>query len=283
MKVVASVRDMQEISQKIRSEGKKIALVPTMGFLHDGHLSLIGIARKNADVTVTSIFVNPAQFGENEDFQKYPRDLERDKRLSESAGCDFLFTPSSDEVYPGNFVTFVSVEELTSVLEGASRPTHFRGVTTVVAKLFNIVKPHMAVFGQKDAQQVAVVKRMARDLNLDIDILVGPIVREKDGLAMSSRNVYLSPAERAESIVLSRSLQRARELIEGGERQSSAIKSEMTKLISAKPSARIDYISVADSSSLQEIDNLKPGSEVLISLAVRFGSTRLIDNFLLKI
>ena len=274
---------MQAAAESLRLQGKRIALVPTMGFLHEGHLSLIRLARQHADVVVTSIFVNPAQFAPTEDFSKYPRDLTRDKSLAESAGTGCLFTPSTDEIYPSPFLTYVTVEEITSRLEGKFRPTHFRGVATVVAKLFNIVKPHVAVFGQKDAQQAAVIRQLARDLNFDLRVIIGPIVREPDGLAMSSRNVYLSASERAESVVLCQSLQRAKELVSGGQRQSSAILSEMTKMISSKKSAAIDYISIADASTLEEVSLLTPGPEILVSLAVKFGSTRLIDNILLTV
>jgi len=274
---------MQSLSRNLQAQGKKIGVVPTMGFLHEGHSSLIRLAKRHADMVVTTIFVNPAQFAPNEDFSKYPRDLERDKRLGESAGTDFLFIPETPDMYPGNYSTYVHVEELTAVLEGASRPTHFRGVTTIVAKLFNIVKPQIAVFGQKDAQQVAVIIKMVKDLNFDIEIIVAPIVREPDGLAMSSRNVYLSSADRADSVVLSQSLGRAREMIEHGERKSSAIITEMSKMISRKPSARIDYISIADAVTLRECTTLVSGMQILVSLAVRFGTTRLIDNLLLTI
>lgn len=274
---------MQSLSRNLQAQGKKIGTVPTMGFLHEGHSSLIRLAKRHADIVVTTIFVNPTQFGPNEDFSKYPRDLEHDKKIASSAGTDYLFIPETPDMYPGNYSTYVHVEELTAVLEGASRPTHFRGVTTVVAKLFNIVKPQIAVFGQKDAQQAAVIKKMVKDLNFDVEIIVGPIVREPDGLAMSSRNVYLSSADRADSVVLSQSLGRAREMIEHGERQSSAIITEMSKMISRKPSARIDYISIADAMKLQECTTLVSGMQILVSLAVRFGTTRLIDNLLLTI
>jgi pantoate--beta-alanine ligase len=252
-----------------------------MGYLHEGHLSLMRIARQHAEVVVTSIFVNPAQFGPSEDFAKYPRDLERDRRLAASAGTDILFVPTVDEMYPGGYASYVSVERVTDVLEGKVRPGHFKGVATVVAKLFHCAEPHVAVFGQKDAQQVAVIKRMTLDLNFGVEIVVAPIVREPDGLAMSSRNVYLSAQERAQAAVLSRSLALASELVGGGERRSDAVVKAMTSLIAAQPAAAIDYISVADASTLQELAALSPGRQVLVSLAVRFGATRLIDNALL--
>jgi len=274
---------MQSLSNDLRMKGKRIGVVPTMGYLHEGHLSLIRIARRHADVVVTTIFVNPTQFGTNEDFSRYPRDLERDKRLASSAGTDFLFVPETQEIYPRTYFTYVNVEELTAVLEGKSRPTHFRGVTTIVTKLFNITKPHVAVFGQKDAQQVAVIKQMVTDLHFDIEIVVAPIIREQDGLAMSSRNVYLSSTERADSAVLSQSLQRAQELIEQGERNSSVLMTEISNMILRKPSAQIDYISIADAITLRECTVLGTGMKILILLAVRFGATRLIDNALLTI
>ena len=272
---------MQTAAEKLRVQGKTIGVVPTMGFLHEGHLSLIRIAKQHADVVITTIFVNPTQFAPTEDFAKYPRDLQRDTRLAASAGSDVLFVPETREMYPDGYVTYVGVEQLTSVLEGKMRPTHFRGVTTVVAKLFNITKPHVAVFGQKDAQQAVVIKQMAHDLNFDVRIIVAPIVREPDGLAMSSRNVYLSPSDRAQSLVLSRSLRHAEEMIAGGERNTETIRAAMLKLISAQPSAAVDYVSLADPGTLQEQQNLAPGETVLVSLAVRFGATRLIDNSLI--
>jgi pantoate--beta-alanine ligase len=283
MKIVTGILEMQNAAHDLRAEGKRIALVPTMGYLHEGHLSLMRIARQHAEAVVTSIFVNPTQFGPTEDFAKYPRDIERDTRLAAAAGTDILFVPSSAEMYPDGYATYISVERITEVLEGKVRPTHFRGVATVVAKLFHCTEPHVAVFGQKDAQQVAVIRRMALDLNFGVEIAVAPIVREPDGLAMSSRNVYLSPGERAQATVLSRSLLLAAELARGGERHSDAIKKAMTSLISAQPAANIDYISVADSSTLEELPALAPGAHVLVSLAVRFGATRLIDNTLLTI
>ena len=254
-----------------------------MGYLHEGHLSLIRIAKERSDVVILTIFVNPTQFAPNEDLAQYPRDFDRDKSLAENSGVDILFAPPTAEMYADGFVTYVSVEKLTSVLEGKARPTHFRGVTTIVAKLFNCSRPHIAVFGQKDAQQAAVIKQMAKDLDFDIDIVVGPIIREADGLAMSSRNVYLSLDERRESPVLHASLTMAEEMIRGGERSAGRIISAMTNLIAEKPHARIDYISVADLHHLEEQSVLSTGEEVLISLAVRFGRTRLIDNTIITV
>ncbi|MDI6765711.1 MAG: pantoate--beta-alanine ligase [Bacteroidota bacterium] len=281
MKIISSIKEMQRISDELRLQSKKIAVVPTMGYLHEGHLSLMKIAKINSDVLVTTIFVNPTQFGPNEDFNTYPRDIESDKELAGSIGTDILFIPTREEMYPSDFLTYIEIEKITNVLEGKSRPTHFRGVTTVVAKLFNITKPNIAVFGQKDAQQAIVIQQMVKNLNFDIEILIAPIVRESDGLAMSSRNTYLSEAERKESVALYQSLQLAKKLIEDGEWNCSLIISEMKKLISTKPSAKIDYISIADAETLEELPVLQDGKRMLISLAVRFGTTRLIDNIII--
>lgn len=278
MKIVPSIAEMQSIADALRKDATRIGVVPTMGFLHEGHLSLIRLAGRHADVVVTTIFVNPTQFAPHEDYAQYPRDIDRDARLAHDAGSHFLFTPESPAMYPDHYRTYVSVDEITSVLEGKVRPTHFRGVTTVVAKLFNITRPHVAVFGQKDAQQVAVIQRMVHDLNFDIEIIVGPIVREPDGLAMSSRNVFLSPAERVQSLSLSRSLNLAEKMIREGARAAESVRAEMLKLIRSQPTAAVDYISFADPVTLQEKDTLHEKEPVLVSLAVRIGATRLIDN-----
>lgn len=283
MDSISSIAEMQRVAENVRSAGKRIGLVPTMGYLHEGHLSLIRTAHHHADTVIVTIFVNPTQFAPHEDFLKYPRDLERDKKLAEGAGADILFTPETTAMYLDGYHTYVDVEKITKVLEGKSRPTHFRGVTTVVAKLFNITKPHVAVFGQKDAQQAMVVMQMVRDLNFDVEIIVAPIVREQDGLAMSSRNVYLLPRERADAAVLSQSLKLAEELIRGGERLSDRIIKQMQTLISSKPTAEVDYISIADASTLEELPHLHSGDSVLISLAVRVGTTRFIDNSMVTI
>jgi pantoate--beta-alanine ligase len=276
--IIHDIDEMQRRADSIRSSGQRIGLVPTMGALHDGHLSLVRIARERADAVITTVFVNPRQFGQGEDFDRYPRDLVRDLRLASSAGTDLLFAPEPAAMYPAAYRTFVHVEELTDVLEGAMRPGHFRGVTTVVSKLFMITKPHMAVFGQKDAQQAAVIRRMVRDLNFDITIVVAPTVREKDGLAMSSRNVYLTAEQRREAPAVHRSLLLAEEALRGGERNASAIRKRMGELIVRDSSGIPDYISVADAESLREVDFCSPGQSLLVSLAVRFGTTRLIDN-----
>lgn len=278
MDIIASISDMQRRAEVLRMQGRRIGVVPTMGYLHEGHLSLIRTIRKQVDTVITTIFVNPTQFAPHEDFSKYPRDLERDKRLAETAGTDILFVPDRAAMYPGGYQTFVEVENMTKVLEGKSRPTHFRGVTTVVTKLFHITKPHLAIFGQKDAQQAAVIQRMVKDLDFDIEIIVAPIVREQDGLAMSSRNVYLSPEERADATVLYQALSLAEEEIRRGQRESASIIEQMTRLISSRKTTSIDYISIADARTLEELSQLPSARTVLISLAVRVGSTRLIDN-----
>ncbi len=276
--VIRDIPAMQARAEAIRQSGSTIAVVPTMGALHEGHCTLIRAARQQCDVVITTIFVNPTQFGPGEDFEAYPRDLERDVTLAHDAGTDYVFAPSSRDVYATDHQTYVAVEQLTSVLEGRSRPGHFRGVTTVVAKLFNMTHPHVAVFGQKDAQQVVVIKRMVRDLNFRVEIVVVPVVREPDGLAMSSRNAYLSAAERREAPVLYRSLCQARTDVLSGEHSGAAIVSRMQELISSRSSAEIDYCSVAHAESLEELQTIVPGVPVLVSLAARFGSTRLIDN-----
>jgi pantoate--beta-alanine ligase len=276
--LIRDPREMQSAADLLRRSGKHIAVVPTMGALHEGHLSLVRIARTRADVVVVTIFVNPTQFGPGEDFARYPRPLERDLALAHEAGAERVFVPSASEMYPAGFETFVSLEETSKVLEGASRPGHFRGVATVVTKLLNLTKPHVAVFGQKDAQQVAVIRRLVRDLNIDCEIVVGPTVREPDGLAMSSRNVYLTPEERQQAPVLYRSLQLAGEMIRNGERDAETIRSAIADRIRAGSQGKIDYISIAGADDLRELQKVKPGLTVLVSLAVRFGGTRLIDN-----
>ena len=281
MKIVKSIREMQKLSDELRCQGKKIGFVPTMGYLHEGHLSLLREAKKRCDVLVMSIFVNPTQFGPNEDFEQYPRDFDRDKNLAEKEGCDIIFYPEAKEMYPENYLTHVEVEKITTILCGASRPGHFRGVTTVVAKLFNAVKPHVAVFGQKDAQQAIVIKRMARDLNFDIDIVVAPIVREADGLAMSSRNIYLSPDERKQALVLNRSLAEAERLILSGEKSTTIIKKKMEEMINEQPDAKIDYVEILHPETLEFQTDIQ--SDVLIALAVKIGRTRLIDNRIVQL
>jgi len=281
MEIIRTITEMQQKAEELRLSGIKIGLVPTMGYLHKGHLRLLDIAKKNCDVTVMSIFVNPTQFGPEEDLDKYPCDFERDERLAKDRGCDFIFYPDVKEIYPESYRTYVTVEEITKSLCGASRPIHFRGVTTVVAKLFNIVKPHVAVFGQKDAQQSIVIKQMVRDLNFDIKIIIGPIVREKDGLAMSSRNRYLSTEERKDALVLYNSLQTAKKMLESGVLDSREIKSTIEKIINSVSSSKIDYIEIVSIADLLPIKQLS--GEILIALAVVVGKTRLIDNMMVRV
>ncbi len=280
MKVVRKIKRMQSIAWEAKRKGKTIGFVPTMGYLHEGHLNLVRIARKRSDLSVVSIFVNPLQFGPKEDFKEYPRDINRDKKLLEREKVDILFYPDEKEMYPDDFATYIKIERLTEGLCGRSRPGHFQGVATVVGKLFNIVMPDFAVFGQKDAQQALVIKRMVRDLNLPIKIIVAPTVREKDGLAMSSRNIYLAPNERKEATVLYHSLMMAREMIKKGERNPSLIIGKMREMIEEK-NGKIDYISIVDTKELRDLDLIK--GEVLIALAVYFGKTRLIDNIILEV
>ncbi|MFQ5798545.1 MAG: pantoate--beta-alanine ligase [Bacteroidota bacterium] len=277
-RVISSSHEMQRVSEELRLSSKRIGVVPTMGYLHEGHLSLIRIAKDHSDVVITSIFVNPTQFAPHEDFEKYPRDFDRDRRLAEEAGTDILFCPDTKNMYPEPYLTYVEVKDITEVFEGKSRPIYFLGVTTIVTKLLHITKPHVAVFGQKDAQQAVVIKQMTRDLNFDVDIIVAPIVREPDGLAMSSRNLYLSPEERKDAVIIYESLQLAERMIRNGERNGKAVISAMKKLIERNKNATVDYISIADGERLTELGALESNQSVLISLAVRIGNTRLIDN-----
>ena len=281
MKIIKSPKTMQRVCRGIKQKGKIIGFVPTMGYLHEGHLSLVRVAKKKSDVLVVSIFINPTQFGPKDDFKRYPKDLKRDKRLLKEIGCDFLFVPDIKNMYPEGYDTYVEVENLTRILEGASRPEHFKGVTTIVAKLFNIVQPDIAVFGQKDFQQAVVIKRMVKDLNFPVKIIVAPTIREKSGLALSSRNLYLSDEEKKQALVLYQSLNLAKKMIESGERDSRRIKNRMRLLIQKKPKAKIDYIAINDSETLRPLKKLK--GNVLISLAVRVGKTRLIDNVRIKV
>lgn len=279
MKTITDVREMQNLSLEARRQGKTVAFVPTMGFLHEGHLSLLREGRRRGDLLVLSLFVNPTQFGAGEDFESYPRDLRRDSELAGGAGTDVLFAPEAKSMYPRGYATSVDVEGLTDTLCGASRPGHFRGVTTVVAKLFNIVQPHVALFGEKDFQQLAVIRRMAADLNLPVEVVGMPIVREGDGLAMSSRNVYLSAEERSQALVLSRSLQRGREMVRGGAKECSEILARLRSMIEEQPDARIDYLQICHRDTLQEQERVD-GDSVLL-MAVFIGKTRLIDNGIL--
>ena len=281
MKIVKTITKTREHIKLARSKGLTVGLVPTMGYLHEGHLTLMRECKKKCDVTVVSIFVNPLQFGPNEDYAKYPRDLERDASLAESVGVDWLFCPEPEEVYPVNYSTFVEVENLADSLCGKSRPGHFRGVTTVVNKLFNIVQPNYAFFGQKDAQQVLVIKKMVRDLLIDLEIVTVPIVREIDGLALSSRNVYLSREERRAALVLSLSLSMAQDAVKSGERDVPVLKNKVQQMISAESLAKIDYVEILSLPDLEEKELLT--GPALLALAVFFGKTRLIDNVVLEV
>ncbi len=272
---------MTQISLKWRKEGQKIAFVPTMGYFHEGHLSLIRLARKKGDRLVVSVFVNPTQFGPQEDFEKYPRDKKRDIELAKKEGVDVLFCPSKEEMYPPEYQTYVEVTELSRPLCGESRPGHFRGVATVVLKLFNIIRPHLAVFGEKDYQQLLVIKKMVQDLNLLVEIVSHPIVREIDGLAMSSRNVYLSSEERKSALSLFKSLKLAQELVKKGERNSDKIRKTVRDFILSHPYTKIDYIELRDPKNL--IEKKEISGPTLLALAVFVGQTRLIDNIILEI
>ena len=281
MQVITQIGQLKQIIYTAKREGKTIGLVPTMGYLHEGHLTLMRRARQEQGLVIATLFVNPLQFGPQEDYADYPRDLERDCRLAESTGIDVLFAPSVDEMYPagnGKILSFVDVEQITATLCGASRPGHFRGVATVVTKLFNIAEADVAYFGQKDAQQVAVIRRMTEDLNMNVKIVAVPIVREPDGLAMSSRNKYLAPAQRQAALVLSLSLERAASLLAAGERDSALILAAVRELIDQQPLAEIDYVSLVDPLSLAAIERVE--QQALLALAVKFGKTRLIDNML---
>jgi len=289
VKVYRSVGSLIKKVREIKRKGLKIGLVPTMGFLHEGHMSLVKGARKDADRVIVTIFVNPAQFGPREDFKKYPRGLAKDIELCEKEGADIIFAPGANEMYPEGFSTYVNVEKLTDTLCGASRPGHFRGVATIVAKLFNIACPDIAYFGQKDAQQAIVIKRMVRDLNMPVKIKVMPIVREKDGLAMSSRNVYLNSEERAQALYIYRSLKLAQRLFNKGERGSKEIIKKMRQVIVGdgrdRPlhsgnNVKIDYISIVDTEELKDVKRIS--GKTLVAVAVRIGNTRLIDNIILK-
>jgi len=258
----------------------RVGLVPTMGYLHEGHLSLIRRAREECDHVIVSIFVNPTQFGPKEDLSKYPRDLDRDLSLLEPLGVDLVWMPTAEIMYPPGYQTWVEVEGITQPLEGSMRPGHFRGVTTVVAKLFNAVQPDNAYFGQKDAQQATVIRQMTRDLNFPLEIVVCPIVREPDGLAMSSRNVYLDPEQRRAATVLSRSLRAAQEAYEQGERDAEKLRGKMKEVLAGEPLAQVQYVSCADYDTLEELETVT--GKALLSMAVFMGKTRLIDNIVLE-
>ncbi len=280
MQIIREIDQMQQTAESIRLEGKKIGLVPTMGYLHEGHLSLVRQIRPDCHLLVVSIFVNPAQFAPGEDLDQYPRDFNRDEELCRREKVDIVFYPEAGQMYPPPYDTYVEVENLTETLCGASRPGHFRGVTTVVAKLFHIVKPHLAIFGEKDFQQAVVLKKMVRDLNFDVRIMTGPIVREEDGLALSSRNKYLDGEDRRNAAGLYKSLEQARRQVEKGERNPEVIIKTMEESISRIPNAEIDYIAVVNESTLEPVRKINDQS--LIMLAVFIGKTRLIDNIRLN-
>jgi pantoate--beta-alanine ligase len=280
MKICSAIEDMRTACRVVRGTGQRLGFLPTMGALHEGHLSLVRAAKASCEVVAASIFVNPTQFGVNEDLAKYPRMFERDRDLLEKEGVELLFAPSVEEMYPARAVTWVTVEELSNKLDGRSRPGHFRGVTTIVAKLFHIVEPDAAFFGQKDAAQVAIIRRMVRDLNFPVEILACPIVRETDGLAMSSRNAYLDPQQRKEALVLHRSLMRVEKAWESHERSAAKLAAVGHEEFAGKDSVRLDYLEIVDPESLDSVDNVTEGA--LVAVAAFVGPTRLIDNTLLR-
>jgi pantoate--beta-alanine ligase len=282
VEIVKRTPQMKALARRLVEEGNRIGFVPTMGALHAGHLSLMQRARQMCDVVVVSIFINPIQFGPNEDLDRYPRDLAHDAELCMSRGVDFIFAPLIDEVYPEDFSTYVIVEGLSDKLCGASREGHFRGVTTVVNKLFNVIKPQFAFFGRKDAQQVVIVRRMVEDLSIDTEVVVCPIVRDEDGLALSSRNAYLSAEERKAAPVLHRALEKAQVLYGAGERDAAVIQRAMEEVLATEPLARVDYLSIVDTRDLEPVQTLSDERTVLIALAAYVGKTRLIDNVVLN-
>jgi pantoate--beta-alanine ligase len=280
IEIISTVTEIQARSDHMRRQGKTIVLVPTMGFLHEGHLSLVKEGKKRGDDLVVSIFVNPSQFAPGEDFESYPRDFDRDLELLQEEGVDAVFNPDDKEIYGGEFQTCVELEKLPSHLCGISRPIFFKGVATVVAKLFNIVKPHVTIFGQKDYQQLVIIRQMVRDLGFDIEVVGAPTVREPDGLAMSSRNAYLSPEQRDSALSLYNSLQKAQELIENGIQDATIIIDDAAELIQSRPGTKIDYIAICDTETLADIQTID--MPVLMALAVKVGKARLIDNMILN-
>ncbi|HET6841037.1 MAG TPA: pantoate--beta-alanine ligase [Candidatus Angelobacter sp.] len=279
MLLISSAAEITALSKQARSAGQRVGFVPTMGALHAGHVSLVRTARSRSGLLAVSIFVNPTQFGPKEDFSKYPRTLEQDRALLAGEKVDYLFVPSVDEMYPGGATTWVDVEGLSDRLDGRSRPGHFRGVSTVVAKLFHIVQPDLAFFGQKDAAQVAIIRKMVRDLNFDVEIVVCPTVREPDGLAMSSRNAYLNPAQRRQATMLSRSLQRVQMMADQGETSTSALLAAGKGVMAEEPAVRLDYFEIVDRNTLEPLADISHGA--LVAVAAYVGETRLIDNIVL--
>ena len=279
MKVVGTIKEVRELVKEWKKNGETVGFVPTMGYLHEGHGSLITKARENNDKVVVSIFVNPMQFGPTEDLDSYPRDLEKDSKFCESLGADLIFHPEPEEMYHDDFSSYVDMSVLTEELCGLSRPVHFRGVCTVVTKLFNIVQPDNAYFGQKDAQQLAIIKHMVQDLNMDINVVGCPIVREEDGLAKSSRNTYLLPEERKAALILSKTVKLAKELIDAGEKDADVVVAKMKENIETEPMAKIDYVKAVNGLTMQRQKEIK--APMLIAMAVYIGKTRLIDNMIL--
>jgi len=280
MEVLKTIKEMKKFSSQARGAGKTIAFVPTMGFFHEGHLSLMREGRKRADLLVVSLFVNPTQFAPHEDLKNYPRNFERDRQMAEEVGTDVLFAPEAGEMYPPDHQTHVLVEKVTRNLCGRSRPTHFRGVTTVVMMLFEIVTPHVTLFGEKDYQQLVTIRQMVKDLHMSVEVVGMPTVRETDGLAMSSRNTYLLPEERKAALSLYRSLQTAKALLQEGEQRASRILDEMNGILRSEPLVRMDYVQICDADTLQEVDRIE--GNVVVALAAYLGKTRLIDNLVYR-
>jgi pantoate--beta-alanine ligase len=280
MEVIQTIKEMKEFSSRARGAGRTIAFVPTMGFFHEGHLSLMREGRRRGDLLTVSLFVNPTQFAPHEDLKDYPRDFERDRKMAEEVGTDILFAPEADGMYPPGHQTHVLVEKVTRNLCGRSRPTHFRGVATVVLMLFEIVTPHVTIFGEKDYQQLVTIRQMVRDLHLSVEVVGMPTVREADGLAMSSRNTYLLPEERRAALSLYQSLQRAKELLQKGEQRTSRILGEMNGILQSEPLVRMDYVQICDATTLQEVDRIE--GDVVVALAAYLGKTRLIDNLVYR-
>jgi len=276
--VISTVEEMQKVASELNKAGRSVGLVPTMGFFHEGHISLMRRSAAENDVTIVSLFVNPTQFGPAEDLERYPRDFERDNKLAEEAGVDFLFTPTNDMMYPPGYKTYVKVEDWSGFLCGGSRPIHFRGVTTVCNKLFNICRPDRAYFGQKDAQQLLIIKKMVGDLNMNLEIVAMPTVREADGLAMSSRNVYLNPDQRQAALLLNKSLTEAKKLVESGQTDAETIKSTVLNILGESSLIKVDYVEAVSADTLERAAEIRPGS--LIALAAYLGDTRLIDNLM---
>ncbi len=280
MQTIPTLSEMQTQAQALRTQGRRIALVPTMGALHDGHLSLVRLAATRADVVVVSLFVNPTQFGPSEDFSRYPRELESDLAKCAAAGAHIMFTPGVEEIYPKGYSTYITEETVAKPLEGVSRPAHFRGVTTIVAKLFNLVRPHLAVFGQKDAQQVAVLKKMTADLHLGVELVIGPTLRDADGLAMSSRNRYLTATQRADALAIPRALRRAQEMVAAGERRVDRLVAEATHLLAQHRRVRVIYAAIVDRDTMEAVREVRPG-QTLLAIAAWVDEVRLIDNEIL--